>query len=111
MNIKLDLKTDLPKLRAAFDAGQLQCQQAAFKPGSFCNYSGPCAVGAMLSPDERVDLDVRHSNDSVRSLTFDGVVDAPEEQHGDLARLQRLHDKGMVRHLGDFLSNLEDKYA
>ena len=61
--------------------------------------------------DERAYLDREHENTSVGTLLFNDDLDAPIEQHNDLAELQGAHDLGEIDHLGRLLTRLEEKYA
>ena len=113
MSIEIDLRTDLHKVRAAFNAGQLQMQQPGYDLyTSTCFYAGPCAVGVMVAPELRAGLDgdAGYSR-SVRLLLDEGEIVAPADQHDDIINLQHDHDN---LHPGDFsllLARLEEKYA
>jgi len=79
MPIELDLTRDLAKVRG--NTGPL----------GRCRYTAPCAIGAMMSADDRDDI-LRQGTlvdaTRIRSLLSAGKVVAPAEQHADLIALQ-----------------------
>lgn len=107
----IDFRIDLPKVRAAYNAGELQAQKA--KSGTGCLYAGPCAVGVCFDPDTRVSLDKKLYG-SVRALIEMGLITAPADQEEDWIRLQDAHDHWKVWGTDNFLpvlEELEKKYA
>jgi hypothetical protein len=95
----IDLYRDLPKIRAAYEAGEID-------EGS-CYYSGPCAVGVLFDLDTRVSLDSPQEN-TIETHLANGKVTAPGDQWADWADLQRAND---YRELRPTLERLEKKYA
>lgn len=94
--IQLDMKTGLSKVWEAFNAKELQAQVTA-EPRKTGTYSGPCAIGVMMTPDERHQVD--HINGE--RLSYNGVMALYErkalafpdkDQAGDAITLQRAHD-------------------
>lgn len=82
--IRLDLRTALPKIRAAHKAGELR------QGGS---YIGPCALGAAMTPEEREYLAARGFNTiRIGRLISDGIVEVPAEQAADVEGLQQTFD-------------------
>lgn len=85
--IHLDLYTDLPKVRAAFDAGELQCQKEI---GANCSYAGPCAIGVM-----HPEAPTLPSASPINHL-FHRYVMVPTAQEQDFCDLQDAHDRVMT---------------
>lgn len=94
--IKLDMKTGLSKVWEAFNAKELQAQVTA-EPRKTGTYSGPCAIGVMMTPDERNTVDRPNGG----ALSYAGigllwerkVIDFPDrDQLSDAIQLQRDHD-------------------
>lgn len=111
--IELNLRTVLPATRKAFDAGQLQAQTSHSKA---CFYSGPCAIGAALTPEQQLTLDNADRGTSIGALIVHGHVRVPSEQVQDFKDLQLAHDEATRgdRTLAEFeaiLQSLEVKYA
>lgn len=99
--IKLDLRTGLPKVRAAWDAGQLQ--------RGAC-YSDPCAIGAMATPEERAELDEFPSG-TIGALWLAERVDIPNGQATDFSRLQDCFESEDDAVFESMLTRLEEKYT
>jgi hypothetical protein len=59
----LRLSKGLPKLRAAFEAGELQADDGDRGGATTCCYDGPCAIGAMLPIKLRKEIDESGSGD------------------------------------------------
>ena len=109
--IKIDMKTGLLRVWEAFNAQQLQAQtrnrhsvqSPDFVPIGF--YCGPCAIGAMMTPDERQQADHGYNTDgsftyvSVASLWERHVVSFNDEPDAksDAVVLQRAHDNWLFR--------------
>lgn len=95
--LTIDPAVLIPKVRAAFDAGELQCQSAIGRSGS-CEYAGPCAVGIGFEPEERDLLDhpgfTHLGSPGIRTLCNKGVVNiiGGEAALRDLSALQGHHD-------------------
>lgn len=115
--ISLNFRTDLPKIRAAFEAKHLQAQHPSVS--NFCPlYAGPCAIGVLL-PDHIAALwDI--NRDSIETLFRQNQAACPVEQLDDWDRLQSIHDRWMLfgeeneKHRDEFvalLTELEAKYA
>lgn len=104
--VSLDLRTMLPVIRKAFDAGELQMQ----KNHMACIYAGPCAIGVCLDPETRTMLDDAE-NTAISDLLLAGTVTAPANQHEDLHILQFTHDNVTVEDFGEVLARLEKKYG
>lgn len=89
----LDLKTMLPIIRKAFDEKTLQ--MFTWRPREECLYSGPCAIGVCLTPEQRDEFDHCSRYGGSASLTYlfsmDKVGCATGEKE-DVIRLQRAHD-------------------
>lgn len=87
------------KAREAFLKGELQCQR---EPAAGCTYSGPCAIGAALSPEVRAALD-EQGEVLIGSLLYQGLVKAPAEEWDALRDLQEAHDCADLSRLRDLL--------
>ena len=87
--IPLDLRTLLPKVRAAYEAGELQAQTRQERPER-CRYAGPCAVGVGLSLEDRRRFD-RRTRGSISDLITSGATSAPTG-HADDLRPSSAHD-------------------
>lgn len=106
--VSLDLRTMLPVIRKAFDAGELQMQT---RPGGLrCYYNGPCAIGVCLDEDTRVSLDELVAS-GIAFLFDHKYLTCPPEQREDWMELQFKHDEGHIRVFETLLSRLEAKYA
>jgi hypothetical protein len=95
----LDLRTDLPKIRKAFDAGQLKQKGL---------YSGPCAVGICLPEPIRKELDFHYCYSGIWVLEGRGAVEVAEGQLKDWEELQEAFDNGKF---SVTLAEMEAKYA
>lgn len=107
MKIVLNKADVIEKARAAFLRGELQCQQDGFIPDSedtffLCSYSGPCAIGASLSEEQRSFLD-RQDAPRIRSLWYDGHIECSREEMLFLDELQTAHDTNNVSALNELL--------
>lgn len=103
----LDLTTDLPKIRKAFDAGEIVLGQ--------CTYASPCAIGALMPPELRVKSDIADptalgTSPNIRTLVRVGLVTMPEDQLADWALLQCEVDAGNRQEVDTLLRDLEGNY-
>jgi hypothetical protein len=103
----LDLRTDLPKIRAAFNTGELD---PVVGHGRYC---GPCAVGILLPQELRQKLDLGHGYKSIANILEAGQcgLAAPFEQHGDWSALQGAFDSSNKEQFDRCLTRLEATYA
>ncbi len=104
--IELDMKDVVRNARIAYDNENLQAQTCAGLtldwPGG-CLYSGPCAIGVSLTPEEQRLADnpppvgsVRPSS-GIRSLSEYGIVKFSDStQLEDAINLQYAHDNWAV---------------
>jgi len=100
MTIKLDLTRDLDKVNL---------KHAAASQG--CLYTAPCAVGAMMTEEERQQLaDAGLDSRSVLHCIILGKIDAPTEQHRDLDALQTAFDSHDDQFFVETLADLKEKY-
>lgn len=99
--IKLDLRTDLAKLEN-FDLSKM----------GKCHYTAPCAVGAMMTEEQRNSLaEIDKDDRPIRSLIHDRFVEVPDtEQAYDLGFLQREFDRGTEEDFKTLLIELKEKY-
>jgi hypothetical protein len=110
----LDLKTMLPVIRKAYDAGELEAQKSS--GNTSCHYAGPCAIGVCLPEDTRVSLDTLHEDGggtSVGKWFYRGVLSCPPDQRDDWEVLQLEHDNwtsSKEDYFGILLKKLERKY-
>lgn len=101
--IPLDMKTALPKIRKAFDAGKLA-------RGS-CAYTGPCAIGAAMHPSQRAALQRAEKDETLIGELFNnGFVEVPASQEGDFRNLQNVFDNHYER-FEELLIKLEARYG
>jgi hypothetical protein len=112
-----DLRADLPKVRAAYDAGLLQMQKPDNDHLTRCAYVGPCAIGVMLPEALRHHLPQYTRIHSLLHRYVDCPVDLTYEpgQTEDMGDLQSAHDDavmggGSVESFGRLLTTLEAKY-
>ena len=116
--VKLDMKTLLPKVRKAFDAGLLQAQDPTNELKQ-CSYDGPCAIGIGMTPRNRKRMDGCDSVDgSVGPLIVKGHIIVPDGQVHDFVELQDMHDGWVTsprcydgKDFSELLCRLEEKYA
>lgn len=104
--VNLDLRRDLPKIRAAYDAGQLQRQKTLKGQAT---YDGPCAVGVCLTPEQQTQFE-NNAPYSILNKFNAGQVTCPEGQRDDWIRLQVTHDD-FIHEFGELLTGLEVKYG
>ena len=110
----LDLRLELPKIRAAYNAGELEAQKIAGEV--MCHYAGPCAIGVCLPEDTRVSLDTApegQDGTSFGSWVERGVLSCAEGQYADWTALQLEHDNwtsSQEDYFGQLLTQLEIKY-
>lgn len=116
----IDLRTDIPRLREAFDKGRIGVQNGLTTE---CLYHYPqrtpdgkpivCGVGALLLPDvlDKIGNDIILNDEPVINLLRNKVLSAPNDQYDDLRLLQDAHDGGDVRHFEQILVDLETKYG
>lgn len=94
--IELDLKEMLPTIRKAFDAGKLQMQNVKSDDaqGMACLYSGPCAIGVCLEPEQQAFLDSQSNENGsdIGQLIEDKHIHVHPDQGEDLCDLQERHD-------------------
>lgn len=102
--IRLDLRTALPELIRACAAGEIALGQ--------CRYSGPCAIGAMMTPNERAALQASgRDGQLLRQLAAEGLVSFPDpDQLTDAAMLQSAFDGGSRALFERELGRLQEKY-
>ncbi len=108
MAIQLDMRTGLPKARAALP-DVLNAQMLLR-----CDYTAPCVVGAMLTPQERITLEYKMFNEDgydIGSFIRAGDVQIPKGQKADFVALQEAFDGGDQGKLVRKLEALEVKYA
>lgn len=125
--IKLTLAEGLPKVWAAFNDGSLQAGKAQTNPSSAPTtgcYVGPCAIGVMMTPEERVKADHSGVSGSFMYASLDvlamrGIAQFPScEEEYDAQMLQGAHDawlahplnKQKLDHFVLTLTNLSTKY-
>lgn len=99
--IQLPTKAEfVTRALAALEAGELQCQRPDFKLGDQCLYQGPCVVGAVMAPEERLFADEANLDDgTIGSLMDSEIVLLPEDGSIDpnwLITLQGHHDTANV---------------
>lgn len=110
--IALDLTRDLPAMRAAFDAREVQI----FQDTNECQYRGPCIIGTVMPVERRGEFDRATIIDpaimdvDVWSLLEAGWFTAPESQWRDIQSLQHAHDQADEAKLGRLLTEYEEKY-
>lgn len=99
MTIKIDLRNNVPQgLVAAPEARD-------------CAYTTPCAVGALMTPEERQKLaDDKKDSTAIGVLLASGEVSAPVDQHEDLRLLQNAYDAGHQDMLDAEIARLTTKY-
>lgn len=98
---EIDLRRDLPKVREYMAAGAL---------GGFY-YSSPCAIGAMLTDEERERLKAeRLDGKRFHYLHQTSEISAPPEQAEDIQDLQTALDSGNSERFAAALERLEAKY-
>lgn len=98
--IKLDMKTGLSKVWEAFNAKELQAQVTT-EPNKTGTYSGPCAIGVMMTTEERKIVDHPDGGGltyaDVGLLWERKVIDFPDkDQLADAVKLQRDHDRWLI---------------
>lgn len=121
MKHELDFRTQLPIIRAAFDAKELQAQKPLTYGG--CLYAGPCAIGVTIPESDRSAFDDKGSHGTSASSMFAyGVFNCPPDQYRDWVSLQQTHDswtlkdrdgplyEQMGREFEQLLAKLEAKY-
>ncbi len=97
MDVIIDLRSDLPKIRAAYMAGKLQAQtrlRMGGLTGQACTYAGPCAIGVTVSAQER---DLLDQHGEILGLLENDLVVAPRNQWSTLNSLQVYHDEWCSR--------------
>ena len=105
---KLDLRTDLAKVTPDI---------IALAGNSTCRYTAPCAVGAMLTPEQRQQIDAADCDIiSVRALARGEngkpkLFDIPADQIADFTSLQVSFDRTTPTRFGETLALLKEKYA
>jgi hypothetical protein len=101
--IEIDLRRDLPKVREQYAALTASLGR--------CSYTAPCAIGAMMSREQRTALDLEKLNNvSIATLIEDARVTVPEGQIDDLWALQSAFDGGNVSTFSSTIARLEAKY-
>jgi hypothetical protein len=101
MTIQIDLRRDLPKVRAR--------RATLLKVIGQCHYSAPCAIGVMVSPRKRRRMDAMPWC-AIVSLAIEGCIEMPPEQVDDAGSLQASFDSGLVERFDTELARLEAKY-
>lgn len=90
------LKEALPKIRAAFEAGELQAQINQAE-GIAPQYSGPCAIGVLMSGIDQSRLDRGIDGQyGIETLIRENHVKASDSP-ADFGKLQYAHDN-WLRH-------------
>lgn len=98
--IKLDLRTDLIKVIPEKLGSRTACQ-----------YSAPCAIGAMMTSDQRAQLvEAKQDARGIGTLVVEGFVSVPADQLDDFRRLQRAFDWS-VAEFDLVLAELKEKYT
>ena len=123
MIINLNVKDSLPTIREAFENKTLQMFKPYASPkDSKCTYSGPCAVGACMTEEERTFCDDQLWY-GVYSLVNNNVIHTHHKDADVFAVLQNLHDSARlkienvpefdraVKLFGDKLTELEAQYG
>ena len=105
--IHIDLRRDLAKA-----APNLLTQNES------CLYSAPCAIGAMMTPDERQSLVLDDRDGGAIDYLLKGhpnctdpAVEAPVDQLDDITNLQIAFDSGNSATYADLHAQLTEKYA
>lgn len=76
-----------------------------------CAYSAPCVIGMMMSEADRKRIvNAELDASPIYSLMQQDIVDAPEDQEGELRQLQRLFDRSNTEGLQDYVKTLKEKY-
>lgn len=76
-----------------------------------CAYSAPCVIGMMMSEADRKRLvNAELDSSPIYSLMQSDIVDAPEDQEGELRQLQRLFDRKQTEDLRSMVKVLKEKY-
>jgi hypothetical protein len=107
MIAKIDLRTDLAKVRANINIDAM----------GRCKYVSPCAIGAMIDDPfirQRLDeaQDQGSTNLEIHTLVKIGAVEMPAEQVDDAKHLQSIFDNSGDRQLfWEKFAELERKYA
>ncbi len=108
MKVSLDLARDLPKVRKQLPA-------VLANQRGFCEYSGPCVVGAMMpkrarpymdSPDDTFDVEDTY----IGTLIKHGLVKVPANQKRDFVALQKAFDSKDEERFLRALKRVEGKY-
>lgn len=100
--IVLNLSTDIAKVRAA----------VASPTKGGCCYTAPCAVGAMMTEDQRQHIaECDYDERGIGILLIEGVVEVRQDQKNDLFALQAAYDSLNPVLFEAQLKKLEDKYA
>ncbi|MGH6957859.1 MAG: hypothetical protein ACREEW_14430 [Caulobacteraceae bacterium] len=116
VQIHLSIRDVIRAARNAYENHELQAQtfNRPIKDGPSCQYSGPCAIGAALTPEQRLQLDSLSGNKAIQYLIRMGVItsDSPVA----LIELQSNHDFWMLHPdmegtFVNMLNQLEEKYA
>lgn len=106
--IRFNPKLHIGRIRKAFDAGEMQCQQPGFKPHRGCSYAAPCAIGAAFTHEERVFLQYEAAGVNINTLIqTEKVVGVTDRQHLLLGIAQRFHDRGKIEQLDAAITTLE----
>lgn len=95
------------RVRAALDARELQCQQPGYSVAGGCRYTGPCAIGVVLTKEQQSSLDDYIGEDDTEIATFIrlGVVKKPDDVTvAEIMQIQWAHDRGNVDDLRRLLS-------
>lgn len=102
MPIQLDLKTDLAKVapETVGDIGD-------------CRYSAPCAIGAMMSPEQRATFKGDNDFTLIGELLLMGTISVPDDQADDFRELQRQFDRSGDRpgRFWTVVNKLKEKYS
>lgn len=118
--VHLSVGAMLPIIREALDNKTLQMFTAG--EDSECLYSGPCAIGVCMTPDQRAHFDrcpLESSGTGIYGFLRSGAITTDNAEA--LKELQSFHDAA-VREVGivrdkkinefvDYLAQLEEEYA
>ena len=112
MTLEFIPKLHVPLMRAAFDKGELQCQEPGFIPHAGCSYTGPCVVGAAFSQQVREWLQnglPNYAGLDIDTLMDEGAINVPDGFGYLLSEAQGAHDAGELEHLDEVLTRMEAK--
>lgn len=101
--LELKIKDVAVAALAALRANELQKQKNP--KAAMCRYSGPCAIGAALSPENRKMLDEvfgeDYSSPTIGMLVVENIVRV--DDYMAFTQIQVLHDRGDLKKLEEYL--------